>query len=358
MVTINSIVTPSDNVLHVMVKKEMSMDVLRQHLAENIKEAQECNANNDTPVHTVCSHCNEEYALQALDVFWAAGAEISDMKLMTHALTSSNYLILERLLQFPTMILEQKNWNGDTIFHIAAKNTKMPHSIRIFSILELRNFNLELVNNEGETVLHKAVQHGNFEVVEWLLNFGVKLNVQNINGKTPLDVAIFHSDIQITTLLIDHLDRLHDSTTLKNEALYKFIFKTSDPKFFYAKHFAFFELLLKKGCDLNYIPSNNFTTIFQMLCSKLPLAHHCFSKEIIDIVYTKERVNIKDNKQFLQVYYAFSNCQYDQVRFLLSRGSEIQFPEFHEVKHYMIPEAYNRLMAIVDECVQQRNALN
>lgn len=354
---IRSVVTPSDNVLHVMVKKEMSMDVLRQRLVENIKEAQECNADGKTPVHTLCTYDNEEYALQALDVFLQSGVQISDVNMMKHALTWSNYLIFEKLLQLPEMNVLFRDWNGETVAHMVACS-KIPNPIRIFSFLQLRGLNFESLNRDGQTVLHQAVHSGKYNVVEWLLKFGVKSNADDVFGRTPLDVALFDNDILLITLLLDHLDNLPNSSTTKDKALYKFIVNVDSDKKFYSKHFELFEYLVQRGCNLDYIQKHRTTTIVQMLCNKFPLAHHCLSKAIIDDVYTKERVNAKDHQNFVPMYYAFINCQYDQVRFLLSRGSEIQFPEYHNVQNFMSPGAYSRMMSIVDECIKERNTMN
>jgi ankyrin repeat protein len=48
---------------------------------------------------------------------------------------------------------------------------------------------LESKDLEGRTLLHLAVEANNEKVVEWLLDEGVEINPQKIDGKTPLQIA-------------------------------------------------------------------------------------------------------------------------------------------------------------------------
>ncbi|XP_067830992.1 relA-associated inhibitor isoform X2 [Heptranchias perlo] len=57
-------------------------------------------------------------------------------------------------------------------------------------------------NDEGITGLHNAVCGGHYNVVEFLVNFGVKVNAPDSHGWTPLHCAASCNDLQICTFLV------------------------------------------------------------------------------------------------------------------------------------------------------------
>ncbi|XP_062916405.1 relA-associated inhibitor isoform X1 [Mobula hypostoma] len=57
-------------------------------------------------------------------------------------------------------------------------------------------------NDEGITALHNAVCGGHYNVVEFLVNFGVNVNVSDSHGWTPLHCAASCNDLSICTLLV------------------------------------------------------------------------------------------------------------------------------------------------------------
>ncbi|XP_051900072.1 relA-associated inhibitor [Pristis pectinata] len=73
-------------------------------------------------------------------------------------------------------------------------------------------------NDEGITALHNAVCGGHYDVVEFLVNFGVNVNVSDSHGWTPLHCAASCNDLPICTLLVEErsrhlLDDAHDGAT-------------------------------------------------------------------------------------------------------------------------------------------------
>ncbi|XP_072885150.1 relA-associated inhibitor isoform X2 [Hemitrygon akajei] len=57
-------------------------------------------------------------------------------------------------------------------------------------------------NDEGITALHNAVCGGHYNVVEFLVNFGVNVNVSDSHGWTPLHCAASCNDLSICSLLV------------------------------------------------------------------------------------------------------------------------------------------------------------
>ena len=66
---------------------------------------------------------------------------------------------------------------------------------------------VNLFDNKGETVLHKAAKNGNLEVVNLLLTLAkerIDLNRQNANGTTPLFIAAQKGHTEVVKLLIEN----------------------------------------------------------------------------------------------------------------------------------------------------------
>ena len=61
---------------------------------------------------------------------------------------------------------------------------------------EIESFDLEIVNEEGDTPLHYAVKNEDFELLEILLAYVPDIDVENEEGDTALHLAIKTSDIE------------------------------------------------------------------------------------------------------------------------------------------------------------------
>lgn len=99
---------------------------------------------------------------------------------------------------------------------------------------EIRKFtgNINAVDENGNTALHIAVKHNQYQCAELLLHMGAKVNLKNQDGYTPLLIATLASNTELVRLLIlggadlnaqdnDHWTALHlacvsgDTETLK-----------------------------------------------------------------------------------------------------------------------------------------------
>ena len=69
----------------------------------------------------------------------------------------------------------------------------------------------QVVNNSGETILHKAVEKGNAPVVALLLSFGASPNVCNVLKETPLSIAILLKRWVVVFLLLSNGGRFQDN---------------------------------------------------------------------------------------------------------------------------------------------------
>ena len=106
----------------------------------------------------------------------------------------------------------------------------------------------EILNNktkDGDTLLHNMVFFGCYELVNLLLKYGAKINIEDIDNQIPLHRSIFLSDIKVFNLLIkcsedlkrelNHQDKdgntpLHLAIIIKNYMIIKNLLKNgADP---------------------------------------------------------------------------------------------------------------------------------
>jgi len=140
------------------------------------------------------------------------------------------------------------------------------------------NCKLDIVNDDGDTPLHAACEHGHLDVVDYLLEKKCELNHQNKAGNTPLYTALRHQHFDIA------------------EALLAVACDVNCGRGSYPLHLActhgrldIVELLLKKpSCDIN-IKDLNGDTPLHIACEKghLDIAR-CLLKRKCDVNHQNE----------------------------------------------------------------------
>ena len=143
--------------------------------------------------------------------------EIKDKKLFNKVLTSGHpgntlmhesvyrkskqctYYLLENIEK---KILEFKNIDGNTVFHISC----LKEDKEIVNILLKIGCNRFTKNKYGDTPLHSAIRTGNEEIVRFLLYNGCSLFEKNKNGETPLFTAVVtvNKNLKIIKLLCEN----------------------------------------------------------------------------------------------------------------------------------------------------------
>ena len=91
---------------------------------------------------------------------------------------------------------------GKSLMHYAAESKT---GDRIAQILLLYGADLDMRNEEEETLLHSAVYCRNYGMAEFLLSKGANIHAVNLRGETPLDRANDAERIDIRELLKRHL---------------------------------------------------------------------------------------------------------------------------------------------------------
>ena len=159
-------------------------------------------------------------------------------------------LLIARGARFSNQEHIAKDDQGHTLLHRAVQNK----SKKLAELLIAQGANVNAKNNQGDTPLHLAVPSNNKELAELLIAKRVDVNARDNYGHTPLHLALLYNNKEVTKLLIakgaDVKARdnqgdtpLHSADNLINN-----------------KEVA--ELLIAKGADVNaknndgYIPRN------------------------------------------------------------------------------------------------------
>ena len=99
--------------------------------------------------------------------------------------------------------IDHKYQFGFTLLHYAAKENR----VEVIEYLVTNGCNINAVDDDEQTPLHKSAMFGHRQSVQLLINKGANANIVDINGNTPLHVTIMSGgDFGIVKALIQKTD--------------------------------------------------------------------------------------------------------------------------------------------------------
>ena len=110
--------------------------------------------------------------------------------LLFDAIKAGNLQLLKSLVAKGANI-NSKNKRGETLLHIAVNSNDL--NIVKWLLKEGININAivsHFLNKEGSTALHYAIETGNLEIASLLIQKGADINILDLQGQSPLDLAI------------------------------------------------------------------------------------------------------------------------------------------------------------------------
>ena len=159
------------------------------------------------------------------------------------------------------------------------------------------DLNVPCGNFLGETPLHAACSKGHYDIVEFLLNQGIRnidINFLNNSGTTALSAACYNGHQNIVQLILDHSLRNHIDINIPNNDGWTPLHYAC---FYGENHIV--KLLLQHQLDTNNLDWNNQDNIGRTVL------HDACQKGHIQVVQTllnfaikndcQLNVNIKDN---------------------------------------------------------------
>jgi len=109
--------------------------------------------------------------------------------------------ITEALLQAQVIRdIETRDGQGNTAFMMAC----LGNNIKLVNILMAQKSNLNAQNSKGERALGYLVSNRNYDATLALLRTNVEVNYIDVNGMSPLALAVFRNDKLLVRELIEH----------------------------------------------------------------------------------------------------------------------------------------------------------
>ena len=190
------------------------LDILKTLLGCRGCDPNQQTANGDTALHIVSRNSNSE---EMVDILVNSGADIlrpnGDGNFALHiACRHMRINVMKALLCYKECNYNQQNAKGDTAVHIVCRLT---HSRLLYlqAFISIPGLNLKIVNheglvpfqvvdNDGNSVLHTACAEENTEVVKFLVKNGADLLQLNRRGDAPIHIACQYSRLDILKVLL------------------------------------------------------------------------------------------------------------------------------------------------------------
>lgn len=120
-------------------------------------------------------------------------------ELARYGAVSVLYRIYTRTTEAFVDLLQIKNYEGELCTHVAAKFHNGDFAIHLIEVLELMGADLNGRNScAGETILHRTVYDGDYELAEWLCKRPqIDLDARNHAGLTAYQIACKRNEEQL-----------------------------------------------------------------------------------------------------------------------------------------------------------------
>ncbi|RDW58630.1 hypothetical protein BP6252_13106 [Coleophoma cylindrospora] len=167
-------------------------------------------------------------AEEVFKVLWAKKSStnitsraVGGASLLHNAVASRVYSILKLVLDASAKeLLDTKDDSGQTPLHLAVTIGDIWILDILLPFLKASDLTLNAKDLDGRTPLHLAVEEEAAIVVEWLLNIGSRIDIQDLNDATPLERASQLGNFRILSLL---LSKASGSPSLVNASTWRSI---------------------------------------------------------------------------------------------------------------------------------------
>ena len=190
--------------------------------------------------------------------------------------------------------------------HYCINDTKM------FDLLLSYNLNKNIFDDYHCTALHIACQNNNYKIIPKLIT-EKNINMKNINGDTPLLVAILENSYECIKALLSNGTNIDtnviDSCGYFSLKMILIIFNNSP------ELIELINLLINNGVDKNLHDSDQSTALHK--------ACQLNTYEVIPKLITEENINMKDKNGNTPLMIAIQEKNYESIKALLSNEISI-----------------------------------
>lgn len=188
-----------------------------------------------TPLHYACEKASETEGkilirlLNSPQISFSHSTNNGDTPLMLFVEKWSNLLgckeILDIFLSKAANTLNMVNNNGETVLHRAIFNPNSEICVEIVRCLLDHNVDINVQNNVEETALHYAIRNRRKEVAKMLMKFGADPSIKSYEKKSPYKLAWQLKQDDIASLFKDCYDLYIFLKELGIETIYLLLLK-------------------------------------------------------------------------------------------------------------------------------------
>ncbi|XP_057661221.1 uncharacterized protein LOC130896874 [Diorhabda carinulata] len=288
------------------------------------------NAKGLTPLHIAIANKYRNIIASLI-----TGIDDLEVDLLHYAAENNAFQIADLL---PKQQLNQKDSDGYTPLFLAVKNK----SKGMFDFLIEADADIRDTDKDGNTLLHCAAFEGNFEAAVVLVEKNHPINVENLNGETPLHRLMAstierNSAINIIKLLLDHGHRIDIEDKSGNTLLhYACKLNAIDViKILLDKNHNLHIINAKGESPLHVSIDSGSTESTKLLLSGVEnnnvvdregntLLHYAVRKNDVEttslLIFKRYEVNVINNRGETLVHLLIQKFNYKLLVFLLSNG--------------------------------------
>ncbi|HUT53807.1 MAG TPA: ankyrin repeat domain-containing protein [bacterium] len=150
------------------------------------------------PLSVAVSYCNTEMASYLID----KGADVNYGSPILLATRCDGNML--KLLVDHGANINARYRDGRTFLHQLVLEMPSPR-YELFPILAENGIDLNAQDEQGNTFVHLAVNKGDIKFIELAIEYGAAVNINNNEGKSPLDLALEKPKYKITEIIINQL---------------------------------------------------------------------------------------------------------------------------------------------------------
>ncbi|XP_059141179.1 putative ankyrin repeat protein RF_0381 [Physella acuta] len=201
--------------------------------------------------------------------------------------------------------------------------------IEIVNFLIEKKVNIDQADDSQSTALHYACSSNNLEIVKLLVNAGAKVEGYNNESSTPFSEACKTSNIDMMKLLIKAGSDINCVDTYQRTPLINYIKEGDHSEFLMnsiiERNFATTQFLLEHGADISKVDIDGMTAL--MWAAKIN------NENFLDLLLDfKPKVNCVDLQQMTAFAYAVMSLNVKMVTKLIQAGADVNIASNCQVK--------------------------
>ena len=299
---------------------------------------------------------SEGLDIDTIQFFLEHGADVDTVDnnhstLLHKALYNGNTEVARLLLEHGANINARNN-EGQTPRHLLLAMDSEDLDVDTIRFFLLRGADVDAVDNNHSTLLHKATYNGNTEVARLLFEYGANINARNKDGQTPQHLlAMFSEDLDVDTIRL-FLEHGADVNVVDNNQ--SMLHKAS-----YYGNIKVARLLLEHGGNINAQDKSGDTPLHQVLMGLTDNAGAHFFDTIQLLLEHGADVDALDDAQSTPLHVASENGSAKATRLLLKHGANVHLKndEGHTPSQVASANGHEELAELLSEPSQNEQKM-